>query len=168
MLPGRKIIRWNPPCHSSHRILVSPWIFLVCSWLLLVPSSTALVFRPATKPVRVLNYRSGKNGGCLVRNRMIARFSELESHRIRWSSEVEGDFRPPHAPQEDDSPQEKAPTTSDRAPLLREIRVWLSESLSVMGKPPPIQVDDLNVLFYDIFLLINLTVSYVARSSPIP
>lgn len=72
------------------------------------------------------------------------------------SSEVNEDERKRNEPSDDgispSSPDEK--TFS-----LQSIMETIQRELGIVGKRPPIQVDDVNLVFYDVFLIINLVVS---------
>jgi hypothetical protein len=78
------------------------------------------------------------------------------------SSEVDDEFRnkrevssPSKEATDDASDQQDVPSS----PPLQKAISSLQDGWRSATKMPPIQVDDANVLFYDIFLLINLTVS---------
>jgi hypothetical protein len=78
------------------------------------------------------------------------------------SSEVDDEFRnkrevssPSKKATDDASDQQDVPSS----PPLQKALSSLQDGWRSAAKMPPIQVDDANVLFYDIFLLINLTVS---------
>lgn len=129
--------------------------------LLCVPMSVcqAGFALPATPPREVLLLRSRNHLPALIDSR-IRTFHQ--STRIRMSSEVDDEFRNNREP----SSQPKADEDSDQDVTAAPVQKMLSslqDGWKSATKLPPIQVDDANVLFYDIFLLINLTVSYVQR-----
>jgi hypothetical protein len=87
------------------------------------------------------------------------------------SSEVEDEFRNKKDPTPKltpDDPSGRMPPanpkdldrseTTDLSPL-QSLLAEIQDGWKNAGKLPPIQVDDTNLLFYDVFLLINLSVS---------
>jgi hypothetical protein len=77
------------------------------------------------------------------------------------SSEVDDEFR---NKRESSSQQPNADEDLGQdvaEPPFQKVLSSLQEGWRSATKFPPMQVDDANVLFYDIFLIINLTVSYV-------
>lgn len=79
------------------------------------------------------------------------------------SSEVDDEFR---NKKRDASPEQLPKANDDAQSGGDEVSAPIQNMLSSLQdgwksatKMPPIQVDDANVLFYDVFLLINLTVS---------
>mmetsp|Transcript_1439 Transcript_1439/g.3200 ORF Transcript_1439/g.3200 Transcript_1439/m.3200 type:complete len:292 (-) Transcript_1439:135-1010(-) len=95
--------------------------------------------------------------------------SELREDTSSPSSSLSTD---PESTSSSSSSSPDTTTSDDEAPLSPSWKSWWNKALVVLllqsqrqegnseyQKPPPIQVDDFSLLYYDIFLLLNLSVS---------